>query len=540
MARTGTVFVRDATGLVRSLGFVDQILVSQSMLNVTGFVFAALAMPYWFPGANLPLVLTIGAIPALAMAVTYGIFSAAIPRSGGDYVWTGRILGPRWGAILAIMILIPGNLAYLAQNLWLIDAFGLSQTFVSTGLVTGNPGLVSLGATLATAPTGFIVSLIFVGIIFLIGAFGIDFYKKSLRYSYVFYVFSAILFVAGMLVAASGSYANTFDVVMKGYGITYEQVQTTVNSNPQLASFSLGSSLLAVMPLGFLTYAGFNYNTYMAGEMRNATKTIPRGLILSVLIGLVVMSTLATIAYSSLGGGFIGGISYLFNSGQLTSLPVQPSINFLVSLATPPWMTFLINLNVTVGFTLVALSFTISYSRIIFALAFDRVLPARFATVSDRLHSPYIALIVVSIISAIFTAVWWYTGWAASYLNGAMAINVAYILPGIAAIVFPFVKRDLYKQTVKTLPGWLSAEIGGLPVLSLAGLIVTGAWLFGMYSLLNPGYSFTYLGPNLPYAVGQTLLFVVIGLGIYEFARVYNKRKYGIDIGQIYAEIPPE
>jgi len=539
MTTEKSVFVRDATGLVRRLGFVDQILISLSMINVTGFVFAALAAPYWFPGANLPIVFAVGALPALAMAVTYGIFGAAIPRSGGDYVWTGRILGPRVATILAIMVLVPGNLAYLAQNAWLIDAFGLAQLFISTGLVTGNQAMVSVGTTLATPPTGFIVSLIFIGLILLVGVFGISAYQRFLRFSFLFYGFSAAVFMAGMVIAASG-YANHFNAAMSGYNITYAQVQTAVNNNPQISTFNMGSTLLAVMPLGFLTYAGFNYNTYMSGEMKNTTKTIPRGLILSVIIGFLCITSFAVLSYASLGGSFIGGMSYLFNSGQLSSLPVQPSINFLVSLATPPWMGFLINLNVTVGFILVALSFTLSYSRIFFALAFDRVLPSKVAAVSDRLHSPYVALIIVSILDVIFTTVWWYTGWGTSYLNGAMAVNLAYLIPGIAAVLFPYVKKDLYNQTVKTLPGWMSAEILGIPVLTVAGLAVSGAWLFAFYSLLNPGYSFTYLGSALPYAFGQTVLLAVVGVVIYEASRAYHKRKDDLDISRVYAEIPPE
>jgi hypothetical protein len=125
-------------------------------------------------------------------------------------------------------------------------------------------------------------------------------------------------------------------------------------------------------------------------------------------------------------------------------------------------------------------------------------------------------------------------------LNGGLAINVAYIIPGVAGMLFPILKKDLYKQTVGSLSGWLSAELGGVPLISIAGLVVTVAWLFGIYCLLNPGFSFTYLGPALPYAVALTVGLMGLGLILFEASRAYHKRKDGFDISVAYATIPPE
>ena len=90
------VFTREATGLLRELGFVDHLIISLSCINIIGgFVLSTLAAAFFFPGSNLVAVFLLGAIPALAFVGMYSILSAAIPRSGGDYIWTGRILGAR-------------------------------------------------------------------------------------------------------------------------------------------------------------------------------------------------------------------------------------------------------------------------------------------------------------------------------------------------------------------------------------------------------------------------------------------------------------
>jgi len=100
-------FAREATGLVRTLGFLDQFIVSQAIIVlVNGFVLTFLFAPVFFPGANLALVFTLGSIPAFAMAYVYAKMSAGMPRSGGDYVWSTRVLGPVFGSVQFVFLLI--------------------------------------------------------------------------------------------------------------------------------------------------------------------------------------------------------------------------------------------------------------------------------------------------------------------------------------------------------------------------------------------------------------------------------------------------
>jgi amino acid transporter len=124
------VFTRQATGLVRQLGFVDQLIISLGTINIMGgFVLTMISAPFFFPGANMVAVFLLGAIPAIAFIVMYSILSAAIPRSGGDYVWTGRIIGPRVASIQAILFLFSQIIAFIALNAWGIISYSLAQGF---------------------------------------------------------------------------------------------------------------------------------------------------------------------------------------------------------------------------------------------------------------------------------------------------------------------------------------------------------------------------------------------------------------------------
>lgn len=535
------LFAREATGLVRRLGLLDQFIVSMAIINITGgFVLTMIAAPFFFPGANMIEVFALGAVPSMAFVVTYSILSAAIPRAGGDYVWTGRILSQRLASVMAILILFGAIFAGPAFNAWYFVAFGLAQLFFSLGVVTSNPGLVSLGAAVSQPPLGFIISLLFILAIVIIGLLGIEAYRRINKYAFAIFVVTMLVFLFGLLSVNTHTFPGSFDASMANYNVTYAQVQGAVNTNPQLATFSVWNTLLAAIPFGFLTYSGFNFNTYLVGETKQVSKTIPKALFFAVMITLVSLVVLTTITYTTLGGAFVGGISYLFNTGALSSLPVQPTVNLLISLATPAWLGFLINLNVSLGFFLVALSYFMTFSRILFAMAFDRILPEKVASVSDKYHSPHFAVLIIGVFTTIFATMIWFAGWAAAYLNTSLAEPIAYIIPGFAALLFPIVKKDLYKSTVKSLPGWLSAEIAGVPVVSLGGLAVVLIWGFAVYSLLFPVTAYQYLGASAPLAIGLTIVLVVFGLVLFEVSRLYHKKKDAIDIILASKEIPPE
>ena len=535
------VFAREATGLIRRLGFFDQFIISISIVNITGgYVFTMIAAPYFFPGANMIAVFILGAIPAFAFVVTYSIFSASMPRSGGDYVWSGRILGPRFASILAVIMLIAGSIYGPAFNFWLVDAFGLAQLFLAWGLVTGNASLVSLGTTISTPPWGYIISLLVIVVVLLIGLFGTEVYRKMNRYSFAFYTITAILFLAGILSINTATYNASFDAAMSSFNVTHSQVQGAITANPQLVGFSLPSTILAIVPLGFLTYSGFNFNTYLSGETKDVSNTMPKALLLATLVTLVALAIITYFVSATLGANFVSGISYLYNTGALSSVPVEPTINFLVALGLPAWLGVVINLNIAFGFFFVALSYTMTFSRILFAMAFDRLVPSRIADVNDKFGSPHYALIVIGIISFVFTTTWWYAGLVFGYFNGTFALDVGYLIPGLAALLFPFIKKDLYDRTVNSLGGWFKLKIAGLPLLSIGGLAILLIWGFGLYSLLNPTISYTYLGSALPFALGTTFTLIIVGLIIFEVSRRYHLKKDEFDIGLAYKEIPPE
>src|SRR5437763_14699843 len=50
-----------------------------------------------YPSANMPLAFILSAPAMLTIGMVYALFTAAMPRSGGDYVWASRVLHPSIG-----------------------------------------------------------------------------------------------------------------------------------------------------------------------------------------------------------------------------------------------------------------------------------------------------------------------------------------------------------------------------------------------------------------------------------------------------------
>ena len=100
-------------------------------------------------------------------------------------------------------------------------------------------------------------------------------------------------------------------------------------------------------------------------------------------------------------------------------------------------------------------------------------------------------------------------------------------------MVFPFVKKDLFAQA----PGFVKAKIGGLPLMTVIGLITAIAFAYiGFIGYQSPAVT------NVAYAgFGFEVLaaVVVIGFIVYFASKYYYKSK-GIDITLAFKDIPPE
>src|SRR4029453_3573629 len=95
------LFVRKATGLVRSWSVFDAFIYAFFSINIVTLGFYSFSQMYFFGGGMINS-LVLSAIFLIFEIIFYASLIAVLPRSGGDYVWMTRIFGGGIGFILAI------------------------------------------------------------------------------------------------------------------------------------------------------------------------------------------------------------------------------------------------------------------------------------------------------------------------------------------------------------------------------------------------------------------------------------------------------
>jgi APA family basic amino acid/polyamine antiporter len=534
LEKQAKTFARDATGLVRTLGFLDQFIISQAIIVlVNGFVLAFFFAPYFFPGANMALVFALGSIPAFAMSFVYAKMSAGMPRSGGDYVWSTRVLGPIYGSVQFVFLLFTTMIIGIVLSTWSNVTIAISQVLYAFGVTSGSSSLVSFAQSLTTPGLfgiGWDLAMLLVLLDIVIAIFGLRVYAWFQRVGLALYFLSTAGFIAILIAFDPNTFPGLFNSAMAagGSNSTYASVlsQASAAGNP---SFSLTNTLLAAIPWGFLTFTGFNFGAYLAGETRNAKSTMWRSLFISVIVTVLLLLGLSFLVYRDFNSAFINAASYIqaTNAGALATLPTP---SFFASLGSPVAAVF-VGLSLIVGWIIVCVAYVVTISRMVFAASFDRLLPSRLAQVSDRFHSPTVAVLLVGVVSWVFVTIYTIGNFYSTWLNYSLIPAVGYMMPLIAAALFPWIKKDLFKKTV----GQFTSGVA-LTLVSLVGVVAFAVWFL---SQSFPILSGVYLGSNIYSAYEAFVASIVLGLVIYGYAR-WHAGSIGLDLKHVYSEIPPE
>jgi amino acid transporter len=173
----------------------------------------------------------------------------------------------------------------------------------------------------------------------------------------------------------------------------------------------------------------------------------------------------------------------------------------------------------------------LSSTRVIFAAAFDRVLPDAAAQVSEKRRVPVASLVLMLLPAVGFGALYAFNSTFASYtLDATLVIAVTYLFSAIAVVILPLRKPDLWFASPAS-----KVKLFGVPVVPVAGVITIALLVYNLYEWLSNDAYFVNNHDSLLYMGGMYLLAIVI----YVVARVIRSRQ-GIDLGLINKEIPVE
>jgi basic amino acid/polyamine antiporter, APA family len=185
---SGAAFVRQSSGLVK-LGTPWRILVMAVTVNGLGLFMANfyVAGPGTFPHMNLLLAVLFACSAQFLFNGAYALLAGAFPRSGGEYVYISRVLGPFIGFVANVGAYV-AFCFYAAVGAFLCVTFGLSPLLAVYGVITDATWATDAGTWLADTNHALLIGTAIVIASTVLCCF-------SMR---VYYRYQAITFWAGM------------------------------------------------------------------------------------------------------------------------------------------------------------------------------------------------------------------------------------------------------------------------------------------------------------------------------------------------------
>src|SRR5208282_5295053 len=347
-------FVRDATGLVREYGGLDALLFASALVFALVYTTTQFA---WFygntGGADLPSSLLLAMVPFLFLMVTYWVIGIVMPRTGNDYIWTGRIFHPVIGFVWSVTYVFAIFFA----------------GFVGAGL-----GEFSYAASIALTVLGLTSNASGLAI------FGSRLIKGLMYVSWASAIIGTILmwYILGSVTTATfASNWNALLVPSLGANATYQALENTgvAGGYTPVPGFT---AIVAALPLASLFLFGGNYANAFVGEIKNVRRSIPIALFLSLIFGVIWWSITAALTLNAVGAHWMAAVGYAWDNGLHNyALPFPPSQPLMLAVAAYPnsVLIYLMMITYLVGSLGAIFAYFWITTKYMFAWAFDRVIP---------------------------------------------------------------------------------------------------------------------------------------------------------------------
>ncbi|MDG6998394.1 MAG: APC family permease [Nitrososphaerota archaeon] len=530
----GSVFTRDSTGLVKSISSTD--VLAFTFLAAGPIVLIALGvltLPAIYEGANLYLIFGIAIVLLLALAYNTAALSSAMPRAGGDYVFGSRVIHPIWGMIPSFMILFSfvvgiGTLAVVSL-----------EAFVGPAFITSYPQyLNTILSLIYTSP----LNLTVIAAVVLVLIFGLAIGSTKgwfwfLRIVSIYSFVMILVFFGYLLTSNHQTILNNYDSQM-ATGLTTSQVIANATS----AGWSSSVPATALTTAGAMIFVFFflaaPIAAYFASEIKNTARSMTIGVLGGTVISWAIAMAGIIAVVGAFGYNFMSAYGFLGLINQATASTGAFNVNALVlAVVGNPEVAFLIGM----GFALATLGLVaapmLPASRILFAWSFDRLIPSKFASVSDRTHTPAFALSLVAVLTIIVAALdAYYSSVLGSFLATTLIVSIAFLPNGVTAALLPFNRKDVYEMA----PSLVKKRVGRVPLLTLSGLVhAIGFFVLIVLVFLEPSAAGTSTGQLSTGALEIILVGLLISIAFYPLAKAIRKSS-GIDLGLAFKEIPPE
>lgn len=412
----------EAQRLTQQLGVFGATMMGLGSIVGTG-VFVSIGIAAGIAGPAVMLAVTLAALVAICNGLSSAQLAASHPVSGGTYEYGYKYLNSWLGFSAGWMFLI-----------------AKSASAATAALGFAGYALLLLGAS----PT-LLVPLALAAVALLTGIV-----LSGIQRSNV-----ANILIVSLTMSALGFF------VLAGLPQVSAAHFTPFFSNAAQQPLTLGA-LLHASALMFVAYTGYGRIATLGEEVKQPRQTIPRAIILTMLVTMALYISVAAVGIGVVGAGTLSGAAQGTTGMQPAPLAVAAQA------LRVPFAAEILSMGAITAMLGVVLNLILGLSRVLMSMGRRRDMPASLARLNQTKTTPTLAVLLVGTgIAGLVLLGNVKTTWSFS----AFTVLIYYALTNLAALRMPAQER-LY-------PKWV-ALLGLLACLLLAFWVDALVWLIGL------------------------------------------------------------
>ncbi|MCI0520314.1 MAG: amino acid permease [Chloroflexi bacterium] len=532
---TEKVFARRASGLVRGLSLVDALGVGIMNIGLSPSMWFMISVGLLiYPAGNLVIAAILGfLLGGISFPLVWGILGGSMPRSGGEYVYNSRILGP----VIAVAESFGNAWAWI---LWITT---LAPYAVNPGLTMlfGYLGLGHLNESITSFWGLFLLSSLVNVLGFLLLAFGMKFYAIAQRVAMAIGILGVVVCLLILTFSTHDNFVASWNNLAVQFGsLDYDAFLEAARGFMAEGGAELPSKWNWPDTIGLMIAGSwliiYSYAVaFIAGEVKRPDKTLIAGSFYACLIPTILMVWCGAVLYNTVGYEFTVAASYVDGAGGgLAGYTFPWSTHFMglsAVLNQNPLVLTLFGVSfIAFSIWFVAMSY-LAFPRILFAWGMDRIGPTWFTDINYKTSTPIKTMLLLFVIGEILLVPFCYfEDFRLGFVVTTLEVVSVFAVTAIAATIFAHRKKLSSLWETSPYKNW---KLFGIPLLTIGG-VLNLIYL----AILFYGFFFTIEGFKVwPYATFAIIW--LLGIAWYYYWKKRNASR-GLDADMAFSELPPD
>ncbi len=533
------IFLRKASGLIKSAGLMDTLIYDVGVVSVgLGVGTMMYYGPAFYPGGNLLWGCIIAGFMMSLICLGMISWSVTLPRSGGIYVFGSRSLPPFLAHAISFVEIFAW-LFYCAIAAYWIVILGIAPAVSMIGYLTNSESTLALADTIREPTWTFVIGSAILVLSSIILTAGMKTFLLSQKIVFTAAMIGSALLIVILLMYSNEDFVATFNTMMTpimGVEDPYHAIIASAATNPGGAWTTEGANFWTTVKVSnwaFLPLIGAAFSISIAGEIKSVEKSQTIGMLGAIAINVAIWLVTIALANSVFGYDFIGSAVYnvwVPGDGVITT-PTDATVTLLSGILTQSWVVAVLVSAGLIAWMWMWIPAMHTYAvRAVVAWSFDRIAPAAFGSISQKTHTPQFSILATTALNIVFMALFSFSSFFATVIILIEAALLAWSIVLLAGVFFPYTRPHIYEKSPIA-----RKKVLGLPMMTVfcaLGFIGSQFYFWVLF------FDETAAGhaPDQLALVGGVFVVAIV----WYTAMKYYQRSRGIDVTLAFKEIPIE